>query len=163
MNAQRVNSSPLAGEGALRRRRRAGEGDRSLTGAARQLRARMTDAERKLWFALKDRRFAAFKFRRQVPIGPYIADFLSFELRLIIEVDGGQHANSVRDVERDNWLVQNEFRVLRFWNNDVLQNLEGVLVSLTEQLVGTPHPSSRSRETPPSPARGEGKKEEIAR
>jgi very-short-patch-repair endonuclease len=122
----------------------------------------MTDAERKLWFALKDRRFAAFKFRRQVPVGPYIADFLCFELRLILEVDGGQHAKSVRDAERDNWLAQNEFRVVRFWNNDVLQNLEGVLTSLAGELDRTPHPSSRSRETPPSPARGEGKKE-IAR
>jgi very-short-patch-repair endonuclease len=123
----------------------------------------MTDAERKLWFALKDRRFAAFKFHRQVPIGPYIADFLCFESRLILEVDGGQHAESVRDVERENWLVRNEFRVLRYWNNDVLQNLEGVLTSLAEQLDRTPHPPSRSRETPPSPARGEGKKGEIAR
>jgi very-short-patch-repair endonuclease len=160
MSEQRINPSPLVGEGGLRRRRRTGEGARSLTGVARQLRARMTDAERKLWFALKDRRFAAFKFRRQVPIGPYI---LCFESRLIVEVDGGQHAESVRDVERDNWLVRNEFRVLRYWNNDVLQNLEGVLTSLAEQLDRTPHPSSRLRETPPSPARAEGKKGEIAR
>jgi very-short-patch-repair endonuclease len=163
MKEQQVNPSPLAGEGAVRRRRRAGEGARSLTGVARQLRSRMTDAEHKLWFVLKDRRFAAFKFRRQVPIGPYVADFLCFELRLIIEVDGGQHAESNRDVERDNWLRKNEFRVLRFWNNDVPQNLEGVLTVLTENLDRTPHPSSRWREPPPSPARGEGKKREIAR
>src|SRR6202142_4695985 len=140
MTAQRVDPSPLAGEGGLRRRRRTGEEARSLTGVARKLRSRMTDAERKLWFALKDRRFAAFKFRRQVPIGPYIADFLCFESRLIPEVDGGQHAESVRDVERDNWLVRNEFRVVRFWNNDVLQNLEGVLTSLATELNKTPHP-----------------------
>jgi very-short-patch-repair endonuclease len=163
MSAQRADLSPLVGEGGLRRRRRTGEGARSLTGAARQSRARMTDAERKLWFALKDRRFAAFKFRRQVPVGPYIADFLCFESRLIVEVDGGQHADSVRDVERGNWLAHNEFRVLRFWNSDVLQNLEGVLTRLAEQLDRTPHPTSRSRETPPSPARGEGKSGEIAR
>jgi very-short-patch-repair endonuclease len=163
MTAQRVDPSPLAGEGGLRRRRRTGEGARSLTGVARQLRSRMADAERKLWFALKDRRFAAFKFRRQVPIGPYIADFLCFESRLILEVDGGQHAESVRDVERDNWLAHNEFQVLRFWNSDVLQNLQGVLTSLAEQLERTPHPTSRSRETPPSPARGEGKNGEIVR
>jgi very-short-patch-repair endonuclease len=162
MTAQQVNPSPLAGEGGLRRRRRTGEGARSLTGAARELRSRMTDAERKLWFALKDRRFAAFKFRRQVPVGPYIADFLCFELRLIVEVDGGQHADSVQDAERDNWLALDEFRVPRFWNNDVLQNLEGVLTRLVEQLDRTPHPTSRSRETPPSPARGEGKSGEIA-
>jgi very-short-patch-repair endonuclease len=100
MSKQRVNPSPLAGEGAVRQRRRAGEGARSLTGVAREWRSRMTDAERKLCFALKDRRFAAFKFRRQVPVGPYVADFLSFELRLIVEVDGGQHAESVRDPAR---------------------------------------------------------------
>src|SRR5580698_3360104 len=158
MTKQRVNPSPLAGEGGLRRRRRTGEGERSLTGVARQLRARMTDAERKLWFALRDRRFAAFKFRRQVPVGPYIADFLCFESRLVVEVDGGQHAESVRDVERDHWFARNEFRVVRFWNNDVLQNLEGVLTSLAAELNKTPHPSSRLRSTPPSPARGEGKK-----
>ena len=118
----------------------------------------MTDAERKLWFALKDRRFAAFKFRRQVPVGRYIADFLCFESRLVVEVDGGQHAESVRDVERDDWFARSEFRVVRFWNNDVLQNLEGVLTSLAAELNKTPHPSSRLRSTPPSPARGEGKK-----
>jgi very-short-patch-repair endonuclease len=117
----------------------------------------MTDAERKLWFALKDRRFAAFKFRRQVPVGRYIADFLCFELRLIVEVDGGQHAESARDVERDDWFAQNEFRVVRFCNNDVLQNLEGVLTSLNT----TPHLSSSLRPTPPSPARGEGKKSYV--
>jgi very-short-patch-repair endonuclease len=159
MSLQRANPSPLAGEGGLRRRRRTGEGALTLTKAARKLRSRMTDAERKFWFALKDRRFEAFKFRRQVPVGPYIADFLCFESRLIIEVDGGQHADSARDVERDKWLARNEFRVLRFWNNDVLRNLEGVLTSLATELNKTPHPSSRLRETPPSPAGGEGKKE----
>jgi very-short-patch-repair endonuclease len=123
----------------------------------------MTDAERKLWLALRDRRFAKFKFRRQVPLGPYVADFVCFEARLVVEVDGGQHAESAADVDRDQWLTQNEFRVLRFWNNDVLQNLEGVLTNLLEQLDRTPHPSSRLREPPPSPAGGEGKKEEIKR
>jgi very-short-patch-repair endonuclease len=163
MSAQRANPSPLAGEGAARRRRGAGEGALTLTKAARGLRSRMTNAERKLWFALKDRRFEAFKFRRQVPIGPYVADFLCFESRLIVEVDGGQHAESARDVERDNWLAQNAFRVVRFWNNDVLQNLEGVLASLAAELNKTRHPTSRLRSTPPSPARGEGKKEDVRR
>jgi very-short-patch-repair endonuclease len=163
MNVQRTDPSPLAGEGAARRRRGAGEGALTLTKAARGLRSRMTDAERKLWFALKDRRFEAFKFRRQVPVGPYIADFLCFELRLILEVDGGPHAESVRDAERDNWLTQNTFRVVRFWNNDVLQNLDGVLTNLAAELNKTPHPTSRLRSTPPSPARGEGKKEDVAR
>jgi very-short-patch-repair endonuclease len=161
MNAQRADSfpSPLAGAGAARRRRGAGEGARNLTKAARALRSRMTDAERKLWFALKDRRFEAFKFRRQVPVGPYVTDFLCFESRLIVEVDGGQHAESARDAERDAWLEQNAFRVVRFWNNDVLRNLEGVLISLAAELNKTPHPASSLRSTPPSPARGEGKKD----
>ncbi len=114
MNSRRENPSPLAGEGAARRRCGADEGAQSLTKAARSLRSRMTDAERKLWFALKGRRFDAFKFRRQVPTGPYIADFPCFESRLIVEVDGGQHAESARDAERDAWLGQNSFRVVRY-------------------------------------------------
>jgi very-short-patch-repair endonuclease len=158
MSGQRENPSPLAGEGAARRRRGAGEGALPLTKAARELRSRLTDAERKLWFALKDRRFAAFKFRRQVPVGPYIADFLCFESRLVVEVDGGQHAESARDGERDAWFARNAFRVVRYWNNDVLQNLAGVLTDLEAELNTTPHPSSSLRSTPPSPARGEGKK-----
>jgi very-short-patch-repair endonuclease len=94
------------------------------------LRSRVTDAERKLWFALRDRRLANFKFRRQVPIGRYIADFVCFESRVVIEVDGGQHADSSSDKERDRWFAANNFVVLRFWNNDVLSNLDGVLLSL---------------------------------
>jgi very-short-patch-repair endonuclease len=94
------------------------------------LRARMTDAECKLWFALRDRRFAAFKFRRQVPVGPFIADFVCYNARVIVEVDGGQHSASQSDQRRDRWLVANDFQVLRFWNNDVLRNLDGVLTSL---------------------------------
>jgi very-short-patch-repair endonuclease len=165
MNPRRDLSlpSPLAGEGAARRRRGADEGALTLKKAARSLRAQMTDAERKLWFALKGRRFDAFKFRRQVPIGLYIADFLCYESRLVVEVDGGQHAESARDVARDAWLARNAFRVVRYWNNDVLQNLEGVLTDLAAVLNTTPHPSSSLRSTPPSPARGEGSKGEVAR
>ena len=163
MTEQRVNPSPPAGEGGPRRRRGTGEGARSLIKVARRLRSQMTDAERKLWLALKDRRFATFKIRRQVPLGPYIVDFVCFESRLVIEVDGGQHAGSDRDAERDAWLGRNDFRIARFWNNDVLQNLEGVLTRLLERLERTPHPSSRLREMPPSPARGEGKKGERPR
>jgi len=159
MTEQRANPSPPAGEGGPRRRRGTGEGARSLVKVARKLRATMTDAERKLWLALKDRRFATYKFRRQVLLGPYIVDFVCFESRLVVEVDGGQHADSDRDAERDAWLARNDFRVARFWNNDVLQNLEGVLTRLLEHLERTPHPSSRLREMPPSPAGGEGIRE----
>jgi very-short-patch-repair endonuclease len=111
-----------------------GEGKNELVPRARDLRSRMTNAERKLWFALRDRRFAGFKFRRQVPIGRFIADFICFEARLVIEVDGGQHADSLRDQYRDRWFAANRFRVLRFWNNNVLANLEGVMTVLAEAL-----------------------------
>src|SRR5438067_12484999 len=98
----------------------------------------MTDAERKIWFALRDGDLLNFKFRRQVSIGPFIADFVCFEARLVIEVDGGQHADSARDLKRDRWIVANKFRVLRVWNNDVLSNLEGGM-SLLAEALGTEH------------------------
>ena len=101
---------------------------------ARALRIGMTDAERKLWYALRDRRFAGFKFRRQVPLGPFIADFVCFEKRLVIEVDGGQHAVSSPDRRRDRWFAANDFRVMRFWNNEVLSNLESVMTVLAQAL-----------------------------
>jgi very-short-patch-repair endonuclease len=163
MTAPATLPSPLAGEGAERQRRKAGEGAQPLTKTARKLRSQMTDAERKLWFALKGRRFQSFKFRRQVPIGPYVADFVSFASRLVVEVDGGQHAESERDMKRDRWFAENDFRVVRFWNNEVLANLQGVLTALAAEFAKTPHPASRSRSTPLSPARGEGKKAEGAR
>jgi very-short-patch-repair endonuclease len=94
----------------------------------------MTDAEARLWFALRDRRFADFKFRRQVSLGPYIADFVCFDARLVVEVDGGQHSESVSDRRRDRWFAEKGFVVLRFWNNDVLRNLEDVLTSLLDTL-----------------------------
>ena len=116
-----------------------GEGRRVATWSiqknrSRKLRAMMTDAERKLWFALKDRRVAGVKFRRQVPVEHFIADFCCFELRLIVEVDGGQHNDSQRDAERDAWFAANGYRTLRFWNNDVLGNLEGVLTRLIAEI-----------------------------
>jgi very-short-patch-repair endonuclease len=116
-----------------------GEGESAPDGGvrvarARALRARMSNAERKLWYALRDRRFAGFKFRRQVPVGPFIADFVCFDERLVIEVDGGQHADSPQDKRRDRWFRANNFRVLRFWNNEVLSNLEGVMTLLAAEL-----------------------------
>ena len=120
-------SSPARGEGK-------DGGKAEMRGRARALRAHMSDAERKLWFALRDRRFAGFKFRRQVPIDRFIADFVCFEARLVIEVDGGQHAGSLRDRLRDKWFAANGLRVVRFWNNEVLSNLEGVLTVLLGEL-----------------------------
>jgi very-short-patch-repair endonuclease len=126
--------SPARREGESRRLIGKSSVDPEMRRRARELRTRMTDAERKLWFALRDRRFAEFKFRRQVPIGRFIADFICFERRLVIEVDGGQDADSVSDQRRDRWLVTNGYRVLRFWNNEVLSNLEGVMTLLGETL-----------------------------
>ena len=111
-----------------------------LVDRARGLRSRMTNAERKLWFALRDRRFEGFKFRRQIPLGRFIVDFVCFEPRLVNEVDGGQHAESFRDQYRDRWFAANRFRVMRFWNNEVLSNLEGVMTVLAEALAAEKAP-----------------------
>lgn len=90
----------------------------------------MTEAERLLWFQLRDRRLAGLKFRRQVPIGPYIVDFVCPEKKVIVEIDGGQHNlpnERSCDLERTRFLEAKGYKVLRFWNNEVMGNLEGVL------------------------------------
>ena len=97
---------------------------------ARDMRGTLTDAERKLWYALRDRRLQTVKFRRQAPIGFYIADFLCVQHRLVVEVDGSQHAQSSRDAARDAWLQREGYRVLRFWNHDVLTARESVLATI---------------------------------
>ena len=87
----------------------------------------MTDAEQRLWFFLRKRCLSGWRFRRQVPIGPYIVDFACFERRVIIEIDGSQHASAhTYDSRRDRYLSARGFRVLRFWNNEVLENPDGV-------------------------------------
>lgn len=95
--------------------------------AARRLRRDMTLAERRLWRELRARRFMHAWFRRQAPIGPYIADFVCHRCRLVIEVDGGQLAGSRGDARRDDWMRAEGYQVLRFWNNEVLANPEGVM------------------------------------
>ena len=102
---------------------------------ARKLRREMTDAERALWRLLRDRRLSGWRFRRQEPIDRYIVDFICFEARLVIEVDGGQHFESEADKVRDGHLQSQGFRVLRFWNNDVLTNADGVHRIFTEALA----------------------------
>ena len=117
---------------------------------ARTLRAHSTDAEQLLWSALRGRRLQGWKFRRQVPIGRYIVDFCCLRARLVIEVDGGPHAApSHRDADRTAWLEAETFRVIRFWNNVVLGNLEGVLQAIANALQQAPPPR-------PTPPRGEG-------
>jgi len=86
---------------------------------ARSIRRNATDTERAMWGLLRDRRLNGIKFRRQVPIGPFIADFAAIERRLVIECDGGQHAESLADAKRDAFLADGGWRVLRFWNNDI--------------------------------------------
>ena len=95
---------------------------------ARALRSNLTDAEQFLWQRLRYRQIEGHKFRRQRPVGPYIVDFVCLEVKLIIEVDGGQHSdNKTYDMVRDRWLEEEGYRVLRFWNNEVLKNIEGVI------------------------------------
>jgi len=95
---------------------------------ARSLRKDMTDTERRIWFALRDRRFAGWKFRRQVPLDNCIPDFVCFDSKLVIEIDGGQHdERAAYDARRTAHLQRCGFTVPRFWNNEVLGNLEGVL------------------------------------
>ena len=111
---------------------------------ARGLCRRQTDAERALWNKLRNKQIEGVRFRRQQPIGSYIVDFVSLERKLIIEIDGGQHnQRKVRekDEEREKWLKERGYQILRFWNNDALTNIEGVLEKIEETLEGkTPSP-----------------------
>ena len=112
-----------------------------LTSRSRALRKNATDAERKLWSVLRSRQLNGLKFRKQVEIDGYIVDFLCPEKRLIIEVDGGQHTPE-HDARRTAYLESQGFRVIRFWNNDVLQNLDGVWTMIEQALDTTPpHPT----------------------
>jgi very-short-patch-repair endonuclease len=111
------------------------------------LRGSSTDAERALWKRLRTRQLAGAKFRRQHPIGPYIADFCCIERRLVVELDGGQHAVAARrDARRTRYLAEQGFRVLRYWDGDVLRNVEGVVEEIMEVLSRTvAHPRSPVR------------------
>ena len=116
---------------------------------ARTMRRDQTDAERKLWLLLRDRRLAGAKFRRQAPIGPYIADFICSRRRLIVEADGGQHSDNTDDAERDRWLADEGYIVIRYSNIDILKNPEGVLTELLSRLRERPRFFGNS----PSPGR----------
>ena len=114
---------------------------------AKQLRSNMTDAEKMLWYHLRGHRFLGAKFKRQQPLGNYIVDFVCFEAKLVIEMDGGQHLESESDNQRDAWLQGQGFRILRFWNNEVLGETESVLEKIYQTITPSPQPS---------PTRGEG-------
>ena len=150
-------SSPHAGE---ERPGGAAVGRRGIALArARVMRHEPTDAERVLWRLLRAKRLAGSKWRRQQPIGHYIVDFICLEARLIVEADGSEHLDSTHDARRDAWLRQQGFKLLRFWNNDVLARTDAVLDTILSTLNGgagvspTPLPC-------PSPARGEGEEEQ---
>ncbi|HUU25256.1 MAG TPA: endonuclease domain-containing protein [Methyloceanibacter sp.] len=132
---------------------------RNRTDLARRLRSEPTRAERKMWSQLRDRRFLGLKFKRQVPIDRFVVDFICVDANLIIEIDGGQHAERAdADRERTRILESMGYLVLRFWNNDVLQNIDGVLESMISTLqperLEPPHPAREG--APTSPRRGEG-------
>ncbi len=128
--------------------------DKQTLARAKLLRRDLTDSEKKLWRLLRSSQINGAKFRRQQPIGRFIADFACHDARLIVEADGGQHANVAADERRSDFLRSTGYRVLRFWNNDILGNPEGVLQVIVEALA-TPHPAPAWPESP-SPSRGEG-------
>lgn len=105
----------------------------TLTSVARELRNNLTEAEKYFWYVLRNKNLGV-KFRRQAVIGRYIVDFVCFERELIIELDGGQHAQSQDDKERDQWFQGQGFKILRFWNHDALGNRDGVLQEIVEHL-----------------------------
>ena len=116
-------------------------------GRAQHLRRQMTDAELALWSHLRRRQLHGLQFRKQVPIGSYVADFACLAINLVIEVDGGQHSwRATADLKRTKWFEARGYRVLRFWNNDVLSNIEGVLAVIEGSL----------HSPPPRPGEGEG-------
>ena len=118
----------------------------TLRERARQLRREQTNAEKKLWACLRSRQLGDFKFRRQFVIGPFIADFCCFEQRLLVELDGGQHGDQIAaDRRRSDFLLARGYHVLRFWDNEVMKNIRGVLQQIADAL-GKPR-----QELEPSP------------
>ena len=143
--------SPLAGEGQPTRSDGRERGRKKLLrDRAKSMRSSATDAEHRLWQILRAKRFAGHKFRRQLPIDYYIVDLVCLAARLVVEVDGGQHAESARDERRDVYLRAQGFRILRFWNNEIFDNEEGVAARILDALQ-SPLPN-------PSPAGGRGAK-----
>lgn len=124
--------------------------EKTSTSIARRLRATMTNAEKTLWLRLRDRRFHGLKFRRQHPIGPYFVDFVCWQRKLVIELDGGQHMDQASyDARRSHFLVSRGFTVLRFWNDEVLNHWEGVAEIIIQYLKmdeGPPHPDPLPKE-----------------
>ncbi len=132
---------------------------------ARKLRKNMTDAERRLWSRLRGEQFGGFKFRRQAPIGSFIVDFVCFERKVVIELDGGQHRLvSEQDEARTDWLNSQGFRVLRYWNHEVFEDLDSILEATWLALKTAPGEEVSHWETPhPNPPPQGGRGSERAR
>ncbi|WP_421761275.1 endonuclease domain-containing protein [Devosia sp.] len=130
---------------------RGSHGDARLRQRARSLRAASTDAERKLWSRLRSRQVEGFKFVRQYAVGPYFTDFVCRDEMLVVEVDGGQHSTEA-DIARTRFLNAEGFSVLRFWNNEVLTNTDGVLEALLLVLKHCPSADLRFAPATLSPA-----------
>lgn len=113
------------------------------TARARQLRKGAPDAENRLWYVLRNRNLAGRKFVRQFAIDPYIADFACREAALVIELDGGQHADSASDARRTAHLNREGYTVLRFWNNEVMSNRDGVVLAILSVIEDAPLPGLR--------------------
>jgi very-short-patch-repair endonuclease len=114
----------------------------------------MTEAEKRLWRCLRSKQLGGYKFRRQHPVGDYVVDFVCLEAKLVVEIDGGQHAEQQHyDVLRSERLVQKGFQVVRFWNNEVMTNIEAVKAAIWVALHHETQPPSQ-----PSPSQGEGVK-----
>ncbi|TVV71556.1 endonuclease domain-containing protein [Sphingomonas solaris] len=109
--------------------------EKRLTPVARKLRASATDAERLMWSRLRARQLEDAKFVRQFPIGPHVADFVCRSARLVIELDGGQHADNDADLERTRVIETFGYTVARFWNNDVMANIDGVLEAIRREVL----------------------------
>lgn len=136
-----------------------------LTPKARKLRRDQTEAEKRLWYRLRNRQLGGYKFKRQYPVQPYIVDFFCEEKGLVVELDGGQHTPE-KDKRRTECLENQGFQIVRFWNNDVLKNTEGVLQTILDKLNNmatiSPHPNHPRKSVDDSPSpRGEGKNKRI--
>jgi very-short-patch-repair endonuclease len=132
-------------------------GNAGRTTRSRELRRAQTDAEKRLWRRLNNRQLAGCKFVRQEPIGPYFADFACRERRLVVELDGSQHAESEYDRVRDAFMAERGYRVLRFWNHEVMTNLDGVLETIYAALdpEPPPHPAASQLDLSPQAGRGD--------
>ncbi len=118
-----------------------------FTNIAKMLRKRSANAEILLWQKLRNKQLEGYKFLRQQPVGPYIVDFVNFDKRIVIELDGGQHTmEEDRDKKINAWLKAEGFHILRFWNNELFENLEGILEVIRKRLLSpSPGPSHKGR------------------